>query len=491
MTLGTDEDETTTAGRRSARSAVAYFAIAAVQRGSTLVLLPFFAASLTPAEFADIAVLTTVFALLVLGLSGGLETAVFRGVFTDVTPGRRSVASLSMILLVAPVAIGGTLAALADLAPDGFGVRSRDLALYLLAAGFTTAGTVAPFAVLRATERLRAYAAVALGYAALQTALRVVLVVMLGGGVRAWVVADLVAAAFVLVLGSAAQRPLLRRELFDRAAVHDGLRLGLPLLPHQMAHWGLNLSDRLILAALITPVAAGVYAMGYQVAMVAGLAVTELNRAFLPRYGEAAASASARARLPVFAARQILITTGLCGSVALVGPQAVHLLLPDSYAASAGYVPWAALGFLLLGYYYVPMNIVSMVAGRTDRIWIATLAAATVNVGANLALVPLFGAMAAAVNTAVGYGLLLAAVGALKRVRCPDVLLDFRRLAVPVLLLGMITALVLPLALRRSMTGLSAAAAGIVLLASLCAGSWNWLDKANGATHQRRAPLHA
>jgi O-antigen/teichoic acid export membrane protein len=61
-----------------------------------------------------------------------------------------------------------------------------------------------------------------------------------------------------------------------------------------------------------------------------------------------------------------------------------------------------------MGAYFMPMNALSMTAGRTAAIPLITLVAASANVGLNLLLVPRFGAIAAAVNTAIGYGILAA-----------------------------------------------------------------------------------
>jgi peptidoglycan biosynthesis protein MviN/MurJ (putative lipid II flippase) len=56
------------------------------------------------------------------------------------------------------------------------------------------------------------------------------------------------------------------------------------------------------------------------------------------------------------------------------------------------------------------MNHLTLVRGQTDRIWRATVASTAVNVMLNLATVPSFGIMAAAVNTTISYGLLMVLV---------------------------------------------------------------------------------
>ena len=58
------------------------------------------------------------------------------------------------------------------------------------------------------------------------------------------------------------------------------------------------------------------------------------------------------------------------------------------------------------------MNGLSVLTGTTRWIWVATVVAATINIGLNLLLVPRYGIMVAAITTAIGYGSLLVGVRA-------------------------------------------------------------------------------
>lgn len=460
--LSSDEDPAV-GGKSSARGAFAYLAVASLQRGVAFLTLPLFAAALTPAEFGRITVLLSVFGLAAVVLPAGLETAVFRGAFgNDPAPVReRRLRTLTTVLFIGPIGaallVGLTLAQ----RPSMFGLEPQELGAYVVAAGLLTAATIAPLAVLRAREAFRSYAVLALGIALTQTALRVLFVVVLDEGVRGWVLADLLASVAALLLSLRWQARLLTLRRGSHADLREGLRIGLPLVPHMAAHWGLGLSDRIVLAAFTTASLVGVYGVGYQIAFVAGLAVTELSRAYAPRYGEAVGDTRARAELSRHAQQQALATLGVTAIVALLGPQAVHLLLPEAYGGAARYIPWVVLGYAFLGLYYLPMNVLSIVAGKTNGIWLCTVAAAVVNIVANLALVPVFGPMAAAVNTAVGYLVLLALVSILARRRCPDVTIDLRRIRAGAICSSIIAATGSVVAVRSGPTGLVTALASV------------------------------
>ncbi len=456
------------AGRDSRRGAVAYLAIAAVQRGTTFLMLPLFARALTPEEYGRIAVLLTVYGLVTVAIPGGLELPLFRAMFAPETDADRSsqLASLVTALFVGPLVAGAVLGALAWRLPSLFTMDPGQLALYLITAGTFVAGTMATHTILRAQERFGSYATMILGYTVVNTTLRAWLVLIEDRGVPGWILADLGAAVFALALGLVWQRQHLSLRRARRAQVAAGLRVGLPLVPHQASHWGLSLSDRLVVAAYSTPALVGIYGLASQIALVSALLVTELSRAYMPRYGEAVHE-SDHSHLQPIVRQQAILIFGLCGLTAVLGASVVNLALPEAYADAAELVPWVALGSVLLGLYYIPMNLLTVAHGKTRGVWLYSLAGATVNLSLNVLLVPRFGLIAAAVDTAAGYLVLLGLVlRAAHRAGAMDGI-DVPALARPVLPLAGIAALFSTIAVRGGAVGATAAVTGSAALVLL------------------------
>ncbi len=100
-----------------------------------------------------------------------------------------------------------------------------------------------------------------------------------------------------------------------------------------------------------------------------------------------------------------------CLAVALLAPCLVGFAAPSAYAGAAPLIPWLALGYAFLGLYYIPMNGRSLGMGHTRFVWVATALAAGTNVGLIFVLVPAYGIEAAAIASAIGYLVLLLAVG--------------------------------------------------------------------------------
>jgi len=243
-------------------------------------------------------------------------------------------------------------------------------------------------------------------------ALLLLLVVVLHSGAFGLMLANALAWASVLPHSIA----VLRRHWSSNVTGRDvaaALAFGLPLMPHALAHWGLNVSDRLLLGLWVSEASIGIYSVGYQAAAVLGVLLIATNWAIMPHYGRLARR---QAALPGetrgLIVGQVCFTLLLSSVWAFVTPAAVRLLLPDAYSSAAAIVPWVVLGQCLFGLYLIPMNVLSIVIGQTRWAWTATASAVAVNVGSNLYLIPHYGIEGAAMATALGYAALLATMSA-------------------------------------------------------------------------------
>jgi O-antigen/teichoic acid export membrane protein len=395
------------------RNSAVYAGAAAFQRAIVFLLLPVYTRVLAPAEYGRLSVLLAIASAAMIVLSCGMDTAFFRTYFalrSDPEAQRRFVTTAWAFLLVVPPAVAALLALLAaPLLARSALVAPGELALALAGAALLVSATVVPLALLRAEERLRDYLVLAGVTAGTTAALTLVAVVALHGGVAGWLGAVVVANAVTL---AAAVRliPLSLSPGVDRRMLAGALALGLPLVPHVLSHWGLGVSNRLVLAGMVATSQVGIYALAANVALPVAILMQGMAQGFMPSFARAATDGAALAALRRVIGAQFLIVLAVAAAGALIGPIAVHHLAPAEYAAAAELVPWLALGYGLLGLYFIPMNAVALTAGRTGRVWIITLAAAGTNLACLLVLVPLLGLLGAAVAVPVGYAVLLVGV---------------------------------------------------------------------------------
>lgn len=342
----------------------------------------------------------------------GLDLGVFRTAFSlagKPAEQRRFVSTAWRFLVVVPLAIALLCSALVAPLVNGSLLSPVEVLLTFLAAAAFVGATIVPLAVLRAAERLRDFLVISVSNALLSTALIVLFVVVLDQGVAGWLGGTLLANVVALAL-AAIVTPFPRREVFDRHRLEATVRFSLPMLGHFVAMWGLVLANRLVLAAIVTPASLGVYSLAANLALPVMIIVGSLNQGFMPTYarvGEGHAS-------PESLRSPIVLQVALVGAVTvaggLLGPPVIDVFIDPDFAAAASVVPWLALGFGLLGLYMVPMNVVTLVIGRTKRVWMISAAAVATNLTATAVFVPVFGIVAAGISTALGFGALLAGI---------------------------------------------------------------------------------
>jgi O-antigen/teichoic acid export membrane protein len=180
-----------------------------------------------------------------------------------------------------------------------------------------------------------------------------------------------------------------------------------------------------------------VYYLAYLASLPVALIAIAISQATQPLFVEAGLSGGHNALLGPATAAQCVLIVGAAIAVGVLGPVLTMLVLPADYAGAIQFIPWLAAGACFFGLYLIPMNAISITAGKTGRVWVITMIAAAINVALNLALVPELGAIAAAVNTTIGYGILLIGIFLyMRRVCDPRVPVDLGRIAVGVIVVG-------------------------------------------------------
>ncbi len=400
---------------RTFRATAAYTFGNVIQRGMSFILLPFFTRALTPAQYGQVSIAFSITAVASVLMAFGLELTLYRTFFQlsdDPQAQRRYVHTAWTFLIVVPVAmaVAGTLVSIPLLEGSGL-VSPLIMSLALAAAAFNVAATRVPYAVLRSQQRLRGFMVINIGFAVVTALASALAVLILHSGVIGWLVA--VAVANVIELGLAMWVvPFRWREDFDRPRLMESIRLGLPLVPHYVAQWSLQLADRLLLATLVSSSVLGVYSLGANLAAPIMVLVSSVSQALLPSYARASKEHGGMREL----SHTVVLQVGVVGLVtvagALLAPPTVHLLTPATYGGAADIAPWIVLGYGFLGLYAIPMALAGLTVGKTKRIWIITVVAALTNLGLIWWLVPDFGVESAAIASAVGYAVLLAGVSA-------------------------------------------------------------------------------
>ena len=244
-------DENREAPARSLTGSAVYAFGFAVQRAIGIVMLPLYTRAISPPEYGALGVMLSVYVALGVLFGAGLEASVVRDYFQlRSQPERRQrlMDSIWRFLVVYPLAASLLLAAIAwPLMGDGEYVGPLEIALMLFAAAVNTSATALPLALLRARQRLPRLPVDGIGHRRLTPTLTVLFVVALDQGIRGWFIAGLIANAATLATAMRVV-PWTWGGRIHWPLVWGALLFSLPLVPHFLSHWALQLADRSVIA---------------------------------------------------------------------------------------------------------------------------------------------------------------------------------------------------------------------------------------------------
>jgi O-antigen/teichoic acid export membrane protein len=377
-----------------------------------VLLLPLYTRYLSPGDYGLIETLVALSAVLAALVAQGMKSAFFRFYFDSAEEERR--------LLVVRTAFWYVLAAATTVLALGVAL-ARPISWLLFGtndhAGLVVAAFVGLWAAMnyeqmtslfRVEQRSTAYVAATLANVGVTIAATVLLVVVLDKGPLGVIVGNFTGTLIVYAALLAHSRRRLGLQ-FDRSLYRAMNRFGLPLVPSALALWLTNFSDRFFLVKLADPHEVGLYSIGVRIASAILLLLTAFRMAW-PAFAYSIEDDREAQRTYSFVLTYVVfVTCWLALALGLLAPWIVRLITTAPFYPAQNVVAPLAFGAAAFGAYIV-VQIGTGRARRTSSNWLVTGAGALVNVALNLALIPPFGRIGAAVATVSAYTLLFLAM---------------------------------------------------------------------------------
>jgi O-antigen/teichoic acid export membrane protein len=391
--------------RRLAKHSVIYGLGGVVSRILAVLLLPLYTAYLEPSDLGSVGVVVALSAILVTILRGGISSAFFRFYFDSPDPAHRLlVVRTSFWFTMASASVGlaaGLLLAQPIAELLGLGDQPG-----LVRAAFVGIWAQMNYeqltALFRAEERSTAFVAGSLANIAISVLATVLLVVVFEQGALGVIVGNFIGTLSIYAILLAYRHQTLGLD-FDRPLLREMQRFGLPLVPAALALIAINFSDRFFLAHLAGLDEVGVYEMGMRVASAMVLLLTAFRMAWPAFAYSIEDELQARQTYAFVLTYLVLITSWVALALGLLAPWIVRLLSSDSSFDEGARVV-AILAFAKAAYAaYIVMAIGVGRARRTQFNWVITGAAALVDIGLNLILVPRYGMFGSAAATAAAF----------------------------------------------------------------------------------------
>ena len=382
-------------------------------------IAPLLARVLTPAEFGVISIANSVRNVLVLlmPMSAALTVSYFYNLHRS-APAlvRRTVGAIACLAIASSTAwLLVSLCAGPFLQRHfltGFRLAFWPHGALVIVSAWLLAFQSVPTALLGASERHSVIAWTNVALALPQAAFTVIAVLVLrrsaAGHVEAQFFSALLALPFFLFILRKEAPPVVDRPLWKEA-----IGITLPLLPHQLALWVLNFSDRLIVGHYGFAHDLGLYSFGCTVAMILAMVIGAFNSIWSPVFLEQArANPDAQIHCGDYATWSFVALAAVTGGLILFAPELIAILGGARWAGSVPYVAPVLIGYFLQATYGVPMLALYHLK-RTRRIPLISVTSGAVNILVNIALIPRYGVMVAAWSTAFCYGMMSALAFAL------------------------------------------------------------------------------
>ena len=386
---------------RTGRAAATYLILAGLQRGISLLILPFIARVMPPAEYGAASMLTAAAMLLVAILAGPIDTVVFRMLpqGDDRSRGILRLAGLySYVFLPLFGVFTATLFAL--FIPTFLGISGDIWAIEILALALQVSMTMFALPMVQSAQELSRFVWLAGTSTVVYALSKLILVVVLKMGILGWVLSDLISAVVSAVLAWTLVR--VPRAHVTRQHLAGLLQFAAPLIPHKSAYWAITSLSRPALATVSTLAQVGLLAIGLNVAAVVSLVIGEFNRAVQPRFSREtfpAPSQSTYAPIRWQLVLALAAPAGIGAALALVG----QWVFPAPYWPSFAIAGVLLLGQVTFGVYPIAINYLVLTAAVPKYSAFASGAGAVVILGSTLVFGREYGAMGVAYATSVGY----------------------------------------------------------------------------------------
>jgi len=376
-----------------------------------IVLLPIYVAYLDPQSFgiAETVLVVNLFAAAMFRL--GMQNAMMR-FFYDTPVDERDevgvrVVRTSLALTLISTVVGCLLLGLFahPLAAFFLNDSRRDKFIWLAALGMLASILYSTLtATFRLEQRPQAFLAISLGNVILSGGLSLFFITSLGWGVEGLLLGNFLGYLVMVPVAALMQRRYIV-PIIDRALVKPMLRFALPTIPMAIAYQSLTLIDRTLISRIEGLDQVGIYGVAGRFASVVLLAVTALQLSWQPFAYSIKDDDEARRSYAIVTSWFAAIMGWLVAGIALLAEPVVRVMTVSAYFEAARLVPLLALSGAVYGVYFL----VGIGASRVKRTgWHVAVAfgAVVVSLGANLALIPMFGAMGAAVSAVLANGAL-------------------------------------------------------------------------------------
>jgi len=294
------------------------------------------------------------------------------------------------------------------LAPLLLGGNYPQFVLYMTGILFFDVLWSVPLLLLRSEERPLTFVGFSLLNVTGSLGLNLLLVLKYRMGIQGVLLSNLITSGLLFVLTFPVVWKRLELRWASLTAWRQLMRFGLPFLPSGIFAMMMELADRYILRIMTDVDTVGIYSAGYKLGMFMLLVVMGFNAGWHTFFLKQENTAETRRLFARISSYLLAVLGFIWVLICLWIPRLVRLDIGPAtfygrdFWQGTEIVPWIALGYLFHAAYLVQLPGVFQLE-RTRWVAITRGIGALANVGLNIALIPLYGALGAALATCLSF----------------------------------------------------------------------------------------
>jgi len=191
---------------------------------------------------------------------------------------------------------------------------------------------------------------------------------------------------------------------YDFECIKDALRFGVPLIPHTIGATLISMTDRVMITNLVGLTEAGIYTVGYQIALSIAMLQNSFNQAWVPwAYKKLKSDLNTNKKILVRVTYTYFVVILLLVFVLeTITPSVLEYLVGKQFQNASVYVFWIAMGYAFNGMYKM-VTVYIFYHSKTHLLALITAVTAMINIGLTYIAVHYNGAIGVAQATAFSF----------------------------------------------------------------------------------------
>ncbi len=186
----------------------------------------------------------------------------------------------------------------------------------------------------------------------------------------------------------------------NKAIIKKSLKYSLPILPHNLSGWAMNMVDKIMLNTMGSLSIVALFDVGSQIGKVVNMISLGINSAYSPWFFDQIRNdKNSHNNIVKVTNKIILLYVIIAICISWLSPELLMFISKPEYHESWKIVPFIATAFVINGFYFTFSNVFFL--EKTKYLPILTIIGALFNIGLNLYFIPKYGIMGAAIASLI------------------------------------------------------------------------------------------